>query len=234
MQRLLLIIVVACGGGSSKPTAALGPPAQLVAPGVDANDVIVAHVNGRPVWGSCVAVQARRARVTAKQALEQCLEFELLAQTAEAKQLATDRDVIEATRTALVGRLVDQFEAKYPSVDSMAAQIDEVYRTQGAALSRPELRRSTHLLVMVEDPKSNTKASPATWDAARAFATQIHAQLEAQTGLFASHMKDAIKGLEAPPQTTLNVEDLSPNPREGRLVTEYLDALFAIPEVGRV
>lgn len=238
MMRLLVLSVVAwaCGGGSSPTTTALGPPAPMIASGAAPDDVIVAQVAGRPVWGSCVATQAKRAELGAKQALEQCIEFELLAQAAEAKQLAIHGEVIEATRVALVGRLVDQFDAKYPTPDSMAAQIDEVYRTQGAAMTRPEFRQSTHILVKVEDandPKA-PKQSDATWEAPRVLATQLHARLEKQTGLFGSDLREAIEGVAAPPPATMVVEELPPTPRNGRLVTEYLDALFAIPEVGRV
>jgi len=58
--------------------AAASPPAG---PG----DAVVATVGGRPVWASCVAAQAARGTRTRRAALGECVDFELLAQAAEAR-----------------------------------------------------------------------------------------------------------------------------------------------------
>jgi predicted small lipoprotein YifL len=59
MRALLVIAIAACG---SKPASEplVGPPASVIAPRGSASDELVASVNGKPVWGSCVAIQAQR------------------------------------------------------------------------------------------------------------------------------------------------------------------------------
>src|SRR5688500_1194279 len=112
-MRWLLVFAIACGGSKSPSAPApSGPPASFIAaPARD--DVQVATVNGRPVWGSCVTGQGARG-ATRDEALAQCIDFELLAQAAEARGLAVDPDVVLATRTALVSQLVArEYEDKY-------------------------------------------------------------------------------------------------------------------------
>src|SRR4051812_6195816 len=103
----LSAVASACSTSAQAPPMPVGPPAPLVAPSRGADDVVVATVDGRPVWGSCVTVQATHAH-TKEVALEECIEFELMAQAAEKRGLATDPDVVDATRTALVNQLVAQ------------------------------------------------------------------------------------------------------------------------------
>lgn len=233
-MRLLVTLLIACGGGSGPAATVGGPPtapAQLVAPGAAPDDAIVATVDGRPVWGSCVAIQAARdPAVSRAQALEQCISFELLAREAERRGLATHAEVIDATRTALVSRLVDRFAARYPDPSSMAPQIDEVLRTQGQAISRPELRASTHALIKLPS------TPPADLDAkAKVVAEALHAKLADETGLFKYHLADLAKTVTVEPPVEVVVEDLPPLPHENSgLARSYIDALFAIPEVGRV
>ena len=101
----LAVGLVACSGDAQPPPTRAGPPAPMVAPQRDASDLVVAQVNGRPVWGSCVTDQARRGR-SRDVALRECVDFELMAQAAEQRGLGTDPGVIDATRTALVSELV--------------------------------------------------------------------------------------------------------------------------------
>jgi hypothetical protein len=236
MRLLLLSFVIACGGGSSGPAAVVsGPPAAMVAPGAAPDDTIVATVNGRPVWGSCVAIQARRdPKLTRAQALDQCVSFELLAQEAEQRQLATFPEVVDATRTALVSRLVDQFAAKYPDHTSMTAEIDTIYQTQTQAVSRPELRASSHVVFKKKDALAD-KMSADELAQAKALADQLHATLAIETGLLKNHLADAVKTIAVGPALEMRNEDLPPVPRERSGFDEpYVAALFAIPEVGRV
>src|SRR5439155_20343050 len=108
MRQLVLVSfglgLVACGSSKAPPPPTpTGPPAAWL-PTTAPDDVQVATVNGKPVWGSCVTAQA--AHATSKQdALKQCIDFELLAQEANAHGIATDPDVALATRTALVSQV---------------------------------------------------------------------------------------------------------------------------------
>src|SRR5688500_8823834 len=114
-MRAWLVFAIACGSSKAPSPVPSGPPASTLAPPAK-NDVQIATVNGKPVWGSCVTAQARRAGpgATREQAVQQCIDFELLAQAADARALATDPEVVLATRTALVSQLVAfEYEDKY-------------------------------------------------------------------------------------------------------------------------
>ncbi|HEU0036794.1 MAG TPA: peptidyl-prolyl cis-trans isomerase [Kofleriaceae bacterium] len=229
----LLSLVVACGGSPTEaPARPSGPPAAFVAPPKGAGDVIVAQVDGRPVWGSCVAAQlARGTGKTREVALAECIDFELLAAAAQARGLATNPEVIEATRTALVSRLVETgFEDQTATPEQLKGPLDAALAKNQARMNRPELRRSTHALAMVPET-----ATPELDAKAKALAERIHAALATETGLFASHLEDTAKQLAKDSGVELRVEEFPLTPRDNpRALKEYLDALFAIPDVGRV
>src|SRR5262245_24622681 len=104
MKHPFLLVLVACGSSKAPaPPTPTGPPAAWL-PTPAADDVQVATVNGKPVWGSCVTAQGAHA-ASKQDALKQCIDFELMAQAADARGLATDPDVALATRTALVSQL---------------------------------------------------------------------------------------------------------------------------------
>lgn len=82
------------------------PPASGPTP-----DLVVATVDGRPVYGSCVSAQLRPG-LDARAALDECIGFELLAGEAAARGLAADADVQRELRRALADGLVArEFEA---------------------------------------------------------------------------------------------------------------------------
>ncbi len=226
MRFAWVFIVAACGGGSGPQGIQSGPPAAFIAvppPG----DVQVATVNGRPVFGSCVAEQSKRMAVTREIAVQQCIDLELLAQAAEGKQLATTAEVIDATRTALVRRVVDAFEAKYPDPESLRVQIDEVYQKVGTH-TRPASRVSRHAIVL-----AGKDASADVHTAAREIAEQIYQQLKDETGLFPAQLDAAVAAAERP-GITVKTQDLGTTRDDQRWAPEFRGALFAIPEVGRV
>ena len=87
-MRWLVVFAVACSGSKAPPPPTpSGPAASLTATAAH-DDVQVATVNGRPVRGSCVTEQAARG-ATRDDALKQCIDFELMAQVAEARPEAT-------------------------------------------------------------------------------------------------------------------------------------------------
>ena len=202
----------------------------MIAPGAGGDDVVVAQVGGRPVWGSCVATQAKRGGRTREVALRECIDFELLAQAAEARGLATHPEVVAATRVSIVSRLVERdFEQEYRGPEDLRPQLDQVLESARDAMNRPELRGSAHALVRVPD-----KAAPELDRDARALAERIHAALATEPGLHASHLEETARRLARETKLELVFESHPVTPREGRFVPEYITALFSIPEVGRV
>jgi hypothetical protein len=245
-----LIVVAACGG-TSAPLAPSGPPAQTITPPASPEDVVVARVDGRPVYGSCVAAQLARANISRETARDQCIAFELMARAAERRGLATDPAVVAATRTALVSTLVDRgYERAFrtraefgDAWDRITTNQDFYRRVIFQEHKHPEMRSSAY----VRDVLPKTPAPSAADEAdAHALADQIAAAAAPEVGLLGPHLVD-IARRAAPghaviaatdkkqPPGTIEYSDVPPYAHYGKggLEEAYVDALFAVPEVGR-
>lgn len=247
-----LCFAIAACGGSSGPAPAPATPVVTATPRLTPDDVEVATVNGRTVWSSCVAAQAaaseraergdghaRRSpdsegapeRAPAQRrtdALDQCIAFELLAQAAEARGLAAAHEVGEATRAAAVDRLIEtDFEQRYRTPADLGAIVDAVMKRNEWRLRVPEMRSSTFARFLVPG------GAPPELDArARALAEQLAGQLAAERGLYGVHLAEAARRI-ATGDVKLETSDVRPMRRDD-LVVPYGDALYAIPEVGRI
>ncbi len=227
MRRLLLIALAACGGTAPPSTGA--PHVALIATAAAKDDVIVAQVDGRPVWGSCVTAQS--LGTTRDAALRQCIDFELLAQAAEARGLATDPGVQDALHTELVERFVEKYyEDKFAKPSDLGKIMDKVVDDNLRALHRPESRASTYVRVKL------AADAPAARDAlAHQLADKLAARVRDETGLFAvtlAELTDPVKPEIAAAGFEYERSDV-PTHQATKLVKPYADALFAIPEVGR-
>ncbi|HEU4732597.1 MAG TPA: hypothetical protein VFT22_32100 [Kofleriaceae bacterium] len=250
----LFVVVAACGGSSSPPPAPATTPRVIPAPPAMSGDLEVARVNGRPVWGSCVAAQARvvggnagpnagsdagskagspaaprgAERVRAE-ALDQCVAFELLAQAAEARGLAAAPEVAEAVRTAAVNRLVEtDFEQRYRTPADLGPTVDAVMKRNEWRMHIVQLRASTYARFVVPEH------APPDLDArAHALADRLAAELAGQTGLYGVHLVEAARRIAAGSDLKLDTADVRPTHQDD-LVPTYATALYAIPEVGRI
>jgi hypothetical protein len=228
MTRWLAVLLIACGGGSTSSVPTPSGPAASLTETPRKDDVQVATVNGRPVWGSCVAAQAARG-ATREAALAQCIDFELLAQAAEARQLASDPEVVLATRTALVSELVGQaYEDKYRRPEDFGAFWTRSLERNKGRFDHPEARGSVY--VRIDVPKGAPPEADA--DAKQAI-DRIYAALRDERGMLKPHVEDIAKRV-AGLDPRLKIAAVPPDIKEGRLHEAYVDALFAIPEIGRV
>jgi len=222
-----LVGLVGCGG-SSEPPAPVRAPIGLTATADGSGDVIVARVDGAPIWASCVAAQARATHGSVADGLRQCEDFELLAHAAAARGEAAAPEVAEAADTALVSKLIaTDFEVKYAEPSSIASIVDQKLRASGEAGGHevPEGRATAYLRVDV--PKG---ADAATDAAAHALALELAAPLRARTGLFASDLKAAAIST---PQFKVESAEVPLRPAYA-LDRSYADPLFALPTVGVV
>jgi hypothetical protein len=228
MRRLVVAFVIASAcGGTPAPTSAqqAGPAASRTATPVNAADVVVASVNGKPVYGSCVAKQAARG-ATRRDALDQCVGFELLAQQAE--RYAADPEVTLATHTAMVSELVERdYEAKFQQPADFGAFWDQIIGKNKQHLVHGEARASADARIPVP------KGAPVEDDAkAMAIAGEVAAALANERGLMAPHLQ-AIATRVVADRTKLDFQVVPPYLDNGGLADEYAKPLFAIPEVGR-
>ena len=228
----------ACGGASAPaaPTPTSGPAGGLDAPRAGSDDVIVATVDGHPVWASCLQAQAARAPTTRDQALRDCVDVEVLARAADRRGLATDRDVVLATRTALVSRLVETaFEDRVRTVADLPAAMlaERAFGEERWRMPRPEVRSSGYVRVVVA---ATEPAGGPIDTAAHALADQIAAAAAPQTGWFETDLVDLEDRTRGRRRRKLKLElahaDVAAmSPPE--LEKNYADALYAIPAIGQ-
>lgn len=224
------LAVAACGGAPSAPPMPSGPPARMVAAAAGPDDVVVAKVAGRPVWGSCVAAQVARGAPDRHAALDQCIGFELLAQQAEARGLATAPEVIEETRRALASRLIElDFERRYRDPDSLRDEVDRQLHRALPTMHEPEFRRSAYARVWIKP------GMPAGTEArAKQVVDQIYAALATETGLFKGHLEATAKRIAREAGVEVDVQETAKYYARGALDKAYEASVFSIPEVGRV
>jgi hypothetical protein len=196
----------------------------MVATRASADDAIVATVNGAPVWGSCVAIQAKRG-ANKQDALQQCVDFELLAQTADHRGYALDAEVARATHGAMVNELVTTYEDGYRNPAQFGAFWQKAYK-QGAWRIRHENYRASSY-VRVEVPET---ATPDEAAAKKVIADRIEAAVANETGLLGPSLLALAQA--AAPGVTLKHEDVTAY-RAGALEDNYARVLFTLPEIGR-
>jgi hypothetical protein len=225
----------ACSGDPPPPVRAGAQLVPAASPPAGPGDAIVATVDGRPVWASCVAAQAARGARTARAALDECIDFELLAQAALAREAGRepsrgpDPALAEARRTALVSRLVaTEFEARYQTPDDLRAEVAREVDRFADQLALPEGRASA--FARVEVPAG---APPEVDTAARALAEQIAGALAGEAGLLPIHLREAADRIAAGSGQRVTHGNFRTSARQG-VVPSYGDALFAISEVGRI
>ena len=218
------LFVIACGGTAEPPQRSGTGVTAIAQPQGD--DVIVAQVNGRPVYGSCVTAQSKGK--TKQAALDECIAFELLAQEADARGLAADPEVALATRSALVNRTVELgFENKYKSAADMKEILDKHVERNKAKLSRPELRSSTYVRLPLTKPLGEPEDPPAKL-------VELAKRVAPERGMMPSHLRAFVEDVfgAQPPPAGPELTEVGYFARDA-LVPAYADPLFAIPDIGR-
>jgi hypothetical protein len=193
LAMMVLSSVGACGG-SNTPTGPVAgtQAASPVATAAGRDDAIVAKVNDRPVWASCVRAQmVAMKKPDVRAALDECIAFELLAQESEKRGHARAPEVIEATRVALVNRFVETaFEARYAKPSDFGTRMAQWLADNTWRLHRPELRASTYVRVeMAPDVPRDMDAK------GKALADRIYAALKSETGLSAPDVRPSRRRL---------------------------------------
>lgn len=231
-RAMFLMLAAACGGGTPSEEASPQRAAIVVsaiAPRESADDLEVAQVNGRPVWGSCVVEQIGRGAKTREAALDECIQFELLAQVAEQRGLAADPTVADATRRALVSREVAvDFEAVTQKPADLGARMTKWLADNAWRMHRPDLRSSTYARVNVaKDAPGDVEAK------AKALVESIAAALANETGLFSVNLKEVAERFGKDTGMKVDIADGKAMPREN-LDVPYGDALYGLAEIGRI
>lgn len=194
--------------------------AELLRSRSRADDVVVATVDGVPIHASEVAAQARKMGTDRKQALQDLIAFELLAAEAQRRGLHDAREVTqEGKRVSVQEYLAATFEKDYTKKDVPEEELRAAYEKAKARYVHPELRKSVHILIVVDDPAKGPAKEPAdkTLDAkARSIANRVRelARAEAKDSAsfleLAERVKTEIGDAAAPLQ--IRAENLPPVP----------------------
>lgn len=219
----------ACGDAPAPAPVRRGPTLpSLVATPAGPGDLVVATVDGRPVYGSCVAAQVRPG-VDRKAALDECIALELAAQEAERRGLDKDPEIAEETTRVLAAALVDRaFTAKYRSIADLPPQlVEEVWRRNQARQKRDEYRMTFYARVDDLGPEGTPVDR-----AARETALAAAKTLAGRSDLFPRDVEAAVKAALKPGQT-MSVGTPEPTVNWGILLPYYRDAVFALTAIGQ-
>jgi hypothetical protein len=99
-----LVAAAACGGERERERARA---AEVAYRATAEGRTVVASVDGEPIYADCVEAQARAHGVDARAALDQCIDFELLALEARRRGLLADPEVAERSRREAVRAFID-------------------------------------------------------------------------------------------------------------------------------
>lgn len=225
------IAYAACRGGGRPHAAARA----IVLPSIEArptapDDAIVAKVDGRPIYGSCVAAQAAALHEDRTHALDDCIGFELLAGAAAARGVARDPDVIDGYRQALVGRFLDvAFRDAYRTFTDLPASLrDPAFHNLEWRMHRPEYRFSVYVRATVGE-----KATPADEQAAHALMDQIYARVAGRKDLFPDDLFAIAREVAGPRAIEMLTTPYGTGV-DGPGDPTYTKPLFALGAVGEV
>lgn len=240
---MVLASLLGCSDSASNQDKAEAPRdgshALLVAEA--SGRIQVAEVNGVPIHDDCVVMQAQALGVDRQEALAQCIDFELLAQAAQARGKAGDADVRWAMKTEAVRRLLDtEIRAPLPAPDKVDRKLMEAaYKKIEPRIHIPEIRYLAHVLApFPEDEPPGTPADVA----ARALAQDIHAALAGRRDLTTDEFirvakevaGDRALGPMDEKTKTFKREEFKIVPKHPGIHEAFSDATFAIAEVGTV
>jgi len=215
----------ACGGdrGHREPTAA------ATAPGLDeeaAGRLVVAEVDGRPIYGDCVATQAAAHHLDVHAALDECISFELLAREAERRGYASRPEVLEARRNEAARAFIDHdFAPTMAGPDDVPmSEVTAFYQQYRDQLYvHPEWRTSYHVLARL--PFKTPVDTPQDRQA-HALIDEIDAAITDRRDLDAAELERIARQVAG--ERKLTIEEVPGRLRES-LDPAYRDALYALP-----
>lgn len=200
--------------------------------------VVVAEVDGVPVYGDCLARQLTREGATEQSALDDCIGFELLAREAERKGFASHPDVIAARKKESVRAFVEtEFWSKFKSHrDVPERDLARAWKMVRHKYDHPEYRFTVYVRAPVpgKPRKHQTRESWQKEDAAaKALAEELYARLSTERNLKKKEFFTIAYELRGK-RKLVHDSRVFNFPRRGRAVPAFADAAFAIPEPGMV
>ncbi len=230
-------LLAACGskesgqakGGATEKVVAADVSLTAAADG----RVVVARVDGVPIYGDCVERQAEAHHLDKRAALEECIDFQLLAGEADRKGYRSNPAVLDARKTEMARALIDQaFLPHFARPDDVPeADLRSAYQQLKARdYVRPEHRATQYARIEMSDKVPAWQ--PRVW-AAMVAAWRIYWHFAGQHDLTERAFLREAAEVAAPWEIS---HERSPFkfPRHGQIQEVYAQATWEIPEPGMV
>ncbi len=242
MRRIWIIGAVAlaaCSGKESSHESGAAPTATPASAEVSltadpGNRLVVARVDGVPVYGDCVERQAAAHHLDERAALEECIDFQLLAGEADRKGYRTNPAVLAARKTEMARALIDdKFLAHFSSPEDVPeSDLHAAYaQLKDREYVRPEERRETQYARIKMSEKTPTW-KPRFW-AALAISWFVYWHFQDQHDLTEGTFLREAAEVAAPWEVAHEKYPFS-FPQHSRIQEVYSRATWEIPEPGMV
>ena len=225
---LLLAATAGCGS-DSRPAKRQANPISLDS--LEAHPKgrsTVATVNGTPIYADCVARQALAHQLSRHDALQECIDFELLAQAANQPHLLAHPDVQEEGKQELVRSFIDaRYQIRGPS-DIPADLVQRLWdKINVPRYNHPELRN----IVLCHIPlDKNQGPQSREYKIGETFLRGLYNELKHKRDLVENDLFAACyERYEAAGVHDMKLTTFSLNPREG-YDEKYQKAVFDGPE----
>lgn len=221
----------ACGSRERARTPASLAGEELVSwsPPPRPGAVVIAEVNGEAIYEEDVVRQARARGLTAREALEELVAAELLAQEARRRGLAADPDVLEAGKRERVRLIADrEFAPTFDGPEDVPdALVDQAWRNVNVRFNYHHERYQE--VVYLHADAQNV---PPEEDARiRAGMEELARRLRAKGP--ATKEEFGERGVAIARELGLEVKAMQySTTRKGRAVEEFAAAAFSIQEIG--
>ncbi len=233
---LALLLAGASTGPGCRGHRERAEPATAAAPDLvgqhHAGDEVVAEVDGQPIFASCVATQMAATGAEAHAALDQCIDFELLARAAEKRGYADRPEVREARKVETVRAVIDkEFVANFSSPEDIPeADLRQYWNAWKDRFDHPEIRLVQYVRVEVDEklPRGGPEDV-----AAHDSAERIYRALKDRAPLTAGELADTAREIAGDQKLSMSKQPYA-MPRHGVAVEEFAAAGFAIPAVGQL
>ena len=237
-MAFLLALAVACGESGRDDLSTAQQSWETASEG----RIVVATVGGEPIFDDCVADFATNKKgLSRSEALNECIDFELLAQEARRRGLATD-EANDAHRREATRKLIDQaFYQRFSRPKDVPREDAKTLWDRGLSkfYNRAENRTTMYCRSSNADttnPKRRLQTLTPEGEpsrAAKAVADAAYAKLRGRTNVTGAQLADACAeaASEVGGADVGTVEYIA---ILGNVVPAFGNAAFAIKEAGRV
>ncbi|MFH0903299.1 MAG: peptidyl-prolyl cis-trans isomerase [Pseudomonadota bacterium] len=234
MIALGLVLVGSCTcQGKPTESATRGSQASIptvLSSTVDPSAMVVAEVNGSPIYDRDVAVQAKEYKTTPAQALQQLIDAELLVQEALRRGIDKDPEVQAICKRESARRYINlEFDARFTGPEDVPdEEVEKAWKLPNVKrhFDHDEVRFVTYVRV-----PARSEAPPEQRETARVQASEIYANLMAAAPAGSDTFVELAFAAGEAMGIKLERETLGAEPNS-RLVKPFLDAAFAIPAAG--